>query len=96
MTAPCPTFGFLVIMEPVPGLVEARHDALWNDWIAFIEDQGLSCGGGGGPERYEYVVASDGGQATETDRAATHAWLAARAELRGWHVGELEDLNQSV
>jgi uncharacterized protein YggL (DUF469 family) len=52
--------------------------------------------GGGGLDRRQYVVANEGSQATENDRAVTHAWLASRPELRAWQVGELEDLEQDA
>lgn len=96
MTAPCPAYGFRVVMEPAAALAPGADDALWDGWIAFLEGRGLYCGGGGGPARLVYVVASEASQATEVDREATHAWLEARSELRGWQVGELEDLDQAV
>ena len=83
-------------MEPMRVSLQPRLDDLWTEWIMFLEGRGLHCDGGGGPARYEYVVASDAGQATEADRLATREWLAARLDLRAWHVGELEDLNQTV
>jgi uncharacterized protein YggL (DUF469 family) len=95
MTAPCPTFGFAVMMTPRTELGSAEGDRLWDDWVAFLESRGLYCAGGGG-ESLEYVVASEASQATDSDRRAVEAWLGARAELRAWRVGELIDLSQAV
>ena len=96
MTAPCPAFGFVVVMELAAAPAPDANDALRGGWAAFLESRGLSCGGGGGPARLEYVVASEAAQATDGDRAAARAWLASRPELRAWRVGELEDLHQAV
>jgi uncharacterized protein YggL (DUF469 family) len=96
MTAPCPTFGFLVVMEPTADPGSREHAELGDAWIDFLESRGLYCGGAAAAARLEYVVASEASQATENDRVATRAWLASRAELRRWEVGELEDLDRAV
>jgi uncharacterized protein YggL (DUF469 family) len=93
MTAPCPALGFHVVMESTVDFDSARHDELLDAWTDFLENRGLYCGGGG-RDRMEFVVASEASQATENDRVAARAWLASRAELRTWHVGDLEDLNR--
>lgn len=93
MTGPCPALGFVVVMEPVHGLAPDAGVALHDQWVAFLEERGLYCGGGGAAEHLEYVVASEASQATESDRAATLGWLASRAELREWRVSDLDDLN---
>ena len=80
-------------MDVVPGLDAQRRDALSDAWIAFVESRALYCRRGGA-DRLEYVVASEAAQATESDREATRAWLAARPELRRWRVGDLEDLER--
>ena len=95
MTAPCPSFGFIVTMEPRAHLDATARERLWADWLAFIERRGLYCAGGGG-DSLEYVIASEASQATDADRAAVEAWLAARDDLRAWRVGELIDLSQAV
>ena len=93
MSAPCPTFGYLVVMDPISDLAAPARDHMRVAWIDFLEDRGLYCGGGGA-ERLEFVVASEASQATESDRDATRAWLASRPELRAWRVGDLEDLDR--
>ena len=95
MTAPCPTFGFIVTLEFRPGTEEELRTSFWDVWIDFLEQRGLYCGGGGG-DSCEYVVASDASQATDADRRAVQAWLAARSELSAWRVGELIDLGETV
>ena len=96
MTAPCPTFGFLVAMELAPALDATARNALEDAWVAFLENGGLYCSGGAGEERRKYVVLSEASQATEGDRMSIEAWLASRGELRAWRVGPLEDLGQAV
>ena len=95
MSAPCPTFGFLVLMELVsPSDASATRD-LRDSWTAFLETRGLYCASGGSADEtraeLKFVVASEASQATATDREAAHTWLASRRELRAWHVGALED-----
>lgn len=95
MTAPCPSFGFVVAIEPRPELDEFQRTRFWDEWTELLEQRGLYCGGGGG-DTHEYVVASDASQATDADREALQAWLAERPEVSRWHVGALIDLSQAV
>ena len=95
MTAPCPSFGFLVTLAFRLGMDEHRRRAFRDTWIEFLEQRGLYCAGGGG-DSGEYVVASDASQATDTDRRAVEAWIAQRPELSAWNVGELIDLREAV
>lgn len=89
MTAPCPALGFVVAIERAPG----GRDELSRAWRELLETRGL-CATGGGAERREYVVTSEAAQATESDRDAVRAWLASRADVRRWRVGEVEDLRE--
>lgn len=95
MTAPCPTFGFVVSIEYRTEFDEAARALFWDAWIEFLEQRGLYCGGGGG-DTQEYVIASDASQATDSDRTAIRDWLGRRPELCGFRVGELIDLSQAV
>ena len=95
MTAPCPTFGFVVRIEIEPAVGTAARDQLWDAWIGVLERHGLYCGGGGG-DCLEYVVASEASQATDADRALVREWLAGYPGIRAWEVGPLEDLEQAV
>ena len=94
MSAPCPTFGFLVVMEVAETMDAGANTELRDSWIGFLETRGLYCARGDtvGPRgKLEYVVVSEASQATDADREAARAWLASRRELRAWHMGMLED-----
>jgi uncharacterized protein YggL (DUF469 family) len=95
MSAPCPTFGFLVVMELASSIEESANRELRDSWIGFLETRGLTCAGAGTADetraKLKFVVTSEASQATETDREAAEAWLASRRELRAWQVGALED-----
>ena len=92
MSAPCPTYGFHVAFEFRRSLAPEARDEAWDRWIEMVEGRGLECGGGGDDLRQHYVVSSVAAQATDGDRAAISAWLAARPELATWSVGEHVDL----
>jgi uncharacterized protein YggL (DUF469 family) len=82
-------------MDVAPDVGSDDWNAIVVAWIEFLESRGLYCGGGGA-QRLEYTVASEAAQATSNDREAVQLWLSRRAEISGWQVGELEDLNQAV
>jgi uncharacterized protein YggL (DUF469 family) len=96
MSAPCPTFGFLVMMELAATEAGVMAD-LRASWLDFLETRGLYCAGGNTNEprqaELKFVVASEASQATENDREAVQAWLGARHELRAWSIGALEDFS---
>jgi len=94
MSGPCPTFGFVVTFESRAGLPASAPDALWEAWIEFLEGRGLECGGGG-ETRHEFAVTSEAGQATNEDRVAAEAWLAAHDDVVRWTVSELHDLSHA-
>lgn len=94
MSAPCPVFGFEVILHVVPGLSEGAAHALWADFVASaIEGRGLVCEGGVGTGRWSHVVHGEAGQATDADREAIAAWAAGRAEIAGVELGPLVDVS---
>jgi uncharacterized protein YggL (DUF469 family) len=95
MTAPCPSFGFIVTLEFQPGARDLDRTRFWSAWTRLLEEHGLYCTGGGG-DSTEYVIASEAAQATDLDRRAVQAWLGARPELSMWRVGELIDLGETV
>jgi uncharacterized protein YggL (DUF469 family) len=95
MTGACPRFGYHVEMDIRPDVAPSARDELLDTWSGFLERRGLYCGGGGA-ERLQFVVASEASQATESDRAATRAWLASRREISASRVGDLEDLDQAL
>jgi uncharacterized protein YggL (DUF469 family) len=94
MTAPCPTFGFRVVMDLDAGAAPSAIEQLRHAWSALLQSRGLTSRESG-VERFVHVVTSEASQATETDRVAIRAWLATRPEIRGWRVGDLEDLGQN-
>lgn len=93
MTAPCPALGFIVVIEPVPGLRDAERDALRHAWSTLLDERGLHANGRIGTGRSAMIVTSEASQATENDRNAARAWLASRCELQHTSVGDLEDLS---
>lgn len=90
--ASCPVLGFVVEMNLAPGASVSR---LWNAFTALLESRGLTCDGGG-DQQLEYTVTSEGGQATELDREAVLAFLAARGELESYGAGPLVDLDRTA
>jgi uncharacterized protein YggL (DUF469 family) len=56
---------------------------------SYLEPRGLACGGGGGREWEVVVSGAEGGSATEADRTAASAWLAAQADVCEVEVGPL-------
>jgi uncharacterized protein YggL (DUF469 family) len=93
MSAPCPTFGFIVHLEPRADVDRARiirafmHEA--------VEDRGLRCAGLGA-RSLEYLIAGDAMQATDADRRAVLDWLGARNELSTFSVGPLVDVGSAA
>src|SRR4051812_31414008 len=74
MSAPCPTFGFLVVMELGSSIDASANRELRDSWIGFLETRGLSGTDGGTVDEtratLRFVVTSEASQATETDREA--------------------------
>lgn len=95
MTAPCPSYGFIVSIAFATECDEDARFVFSDAWIELLETNGLYCAGGGGDSQ-EYVVAGEATQATDADRKVVEAWLAARSELSQWEVGQLIDLTQAV
>jgi uncharacterized protein YggL (DUF469 family) len=94
MSGACPRLGFRVGIDIRSGVAPPDQRGFLDAWTSFLEGRGLQCGGGGA-FRVEYVVTSESSQATDSDRAATEAWLASRREVSGWLVGDLEDLDRA-
>jgi uncharacterized protein YggL (DUF469 family) len=97
VTAPCPTFGFVVSIDSRAELDDPTRKAFRDAWMGFLEQRGLYCGGGDlGDDTQEYVIVSDASQATDSDRTAVREWLRRRPELRAFRIGELIDLSQAL
>jgi len=80
--------GFAVGFRVSPALSSQEVDELWNRFILdAIEARGLAfCGGHEG-----FVTKVGRGSATEADRDAVRAWLAAQRGVEDVKVGPLED-----
>jgi len=92
VSAPCPALGFVVDLDPVPGLSADRIAALRAAWAAFLDLRGLRAREQRLGTQLRFEVESEASQATQNDRAAAEQWLAARAELARCTVGDIHDL----
>ena len=93
MSAACPVFGFSIACTLKSELDEAGEAALTDAFLTFAASRGLVCSGGFSGRRWSMTVHSDAGQATDADRAAADAWIAARFEVAAAKVGPLVDLD---
>ena len=91
--AACPILGFTVQMHPAPGIDPGDLGAAF---LRLLASRGLHDIGSGAPDSLEYLVASEGGQATDLDREAVVTWLAVRAEVTDYGVGPLVDLERTA
>lgn len=96
MTAPCPTFGFRVVLEFRAALAAEARREFWAGWRSFLGDHGLRADPEPGTTDESCTVVAEGTQATESDRVATDAWLATRKELGHWRISGLDDVKQSA
>jgi len=92
VSAPCPALGFVVELEPAAGLAAERLVTLRAEWAAFLDERGLRGREHRVGTQLRFEVESEASQATQNDRAAAEEWLAARAELARWAVGDIHDL----
>jgi uncharacterized protein YggL (DUF469 family) len=90
MSASCPLLGFRAAFEASRD--GSRRDSIEEQWGRFLAERGLSATGGPVGERFEYLVTSEAGQATELDREAAERWLGESEEVRAHDVGALYDL----
>lgn len=81
--------GFNIEITLAEGLAAGAGEALVAEFLAeVIEPRRLMCGG---TLSFAFVCRDTRGDATEDDRAAVKAWLAARPEVAAAVVGELAD-----
>jgi hypothetical protein len=92
VSAPCPALGFVVDLEPAPGVAAGRLAALRAEWAAFLDGRGLRAREQRLGAQLRFEVESEASQATQNDRAAAEDWLAARTELVRCRVGDIHDL----
>ncbi len=93
MSAACPVFGFSIACTLRSQPDEAGEAALTDAFLTFASSRGLVCSGGFSGIRWAMTVHSDAGQATDSDRTAAEAWVAARPEIATAAVGPLVDLD---
>ena len=93
MSAACPVFGFTLQCTLRSALDETGEATLTDAFLAFAASRGLVSSGGFSGTRWSMTVHSDAGQATDADRVAAEAWIAARSEIGSAMVGPLVDLD---
>jgi uncharacterized protein len=85
--------GFGIKYQPKPGLADTARDALLDRFLLqAIEAHDLHCGGGGGPEEWDFFVCPNGRRtATDADRQSVRAWLESHPDVTNVRVGRLEN-----
>lgn len=91
MSAPCPTFGFIVTIAPRDDVSETERAALVRELADTLEPHGLSIERGTGGV-IELVVYRDGAQATDADRDLVRPWADRWADRASIVIGDLIDL----
>jgi uncharacterized protein YggL (DUF469 family) len=94
MSAPCPTFGFVVHVRLRDSRTEADSDALGDSLIELLEANGLEMGAGSG-RTLQYVVSREGGQATHADRELVLEWAGQWSSIAEIEISDLIDLQQA-
>ena len=93
MSAACPLLGFIVQLRTDD--VRAHAQLLAALRAKLLDGRGLLLTDGGAAN--SYVVTGDGFQATDADRDAVIAWLAAQPTVAGGYtVGALDDLGRAA
>jgi len=95
MSAPCPVFGFAIVIEPNASLSDQETDAVVDDLIGFLEQNGLVTGSGG-RRAFEFFVSREGSQATHADRELLFEWAGRWKSHATIAVSDLVDLNQTA
>jgi uncharacterized protein YggL (DUF469 family) len=93
MTAPCPTYGFVVDVQLASHLSDADERALWDSFARIVETRGLVYAARVRSERWPCVVQSEASQATDADREAIRVWSSTHREIAGVDIGQLIDLS---
>src|SRR5687767_2852535 len=85
--------GFTVKYRPKLGLAPDAIEALLDRFIRqAIEASDLHCGGGGGPDSWDFFVCANGRRsATDTDRMGVQDWLKSQADVTDVVVAPLQD-----
>ena len=89
MSPGCPVFGFLIQLRLRPGI--AANDFA-RPFSEFLATRSLIASG----DAPTILIAGDGMQATDDDRAAVREWLVARSETAHVGVGPLSDVGSAA
>lgn len=92
MSAACPLFGFVVQLRGLDArnrtslLAALRRELLAERGLLVTDTEAVGA----------YLVTGDGFQATDADREAVMAWLAARPSAGECTVGALDDVGHAA
>jgi hypothetical protein len=92
VSAACPLFGFVVQLRSDDVRAHARLMAALRTEL--LDGRGLLLADGEAAN--QYIVTGDGFQATDADRQAVIAWLAAQGPAVHYIVGELDDVGHTA
>lgn len=92
MSAACPLFGFVLQLRGIDA--RAAASLLESLRREVLEGRGLLVMDG--ETANAYVVTGDGFQATDADREAVIAWLAAQTLAGDYTVGALDDVGHAA
>ena len=95
MSAPCPILGFVVVAALRATTAGSQRDAMVDELVATLEENGLVMGGGG-DRVLQYEISRDGAQAADADRLLILAWAARWTRVATITVSELVDLNHAA
>jgi hypothetical protein len=92
VSAPCPTFGFTIQVEP---RATVDLSALADDLRRLASANGLVVGRSGhrNPRPLAFDVTREGSQATQADRELLLAWAARWNRIAAISVSDLRDMN---
>ncbi|MEO6878503.1 MAG: 50S ribosome-binding protein YggL [Gemmatimonadaceae bacterium] len=92
MSAPCPTYGFLVDARLAPDLTDTARQELWQAFCDLVDARGLVLAGAFA-SGWPAALRSEASQATDADRQAIRGWAETRREIVRLEVGQLVDLS---
>lgn len=95
MSAPCPTFGFTISVEP---RATVDFSALADDLRRLASANGLVVArhGSRDPHPLAFDVTRDGGQATQADRELLLDWATRWNRVAAISVSDLEDMSSNA
>jgi uncharacterized protein YggL (DUF469 family) len=91
MSAPCPTFGFIVRVKFRDGSTKA--DALTESLGELLDANGLEMSYGA--TAFDYAIVREGAQATHADRELILGWATRWSAVADVDVSDLVDLQET-